>query len=195
MNVNDAIVAGIRLHTLLTAAGVALAAALFNVTLRWWLTRRSAAGDAPGTEAAVAGRVRWWVTRGVHAVMPPVGVIVWIHAFYVICDLLLAETSVTVLALRGRPALGWMYGVAMVAALVWLLSRIGGVIERFMTSLSGHTDNTWDDVMLPLVGSAARRLLPLLALILAAPALAVSPALETMFRNGASLLLIGAVAF
>ncbi|MCC7043137.1 MAG: mechanosensitive ion channel, partial [Acidobacteria bacterium] len=42
---------------------------------------------------------------------------------------------------------------------------------------------------------AARRLLPLLALILAAPALAVSPALETMFRNGASLLLIGAVAF
>jgi small-conductance mechanosensitive channel len=195
MNLNDAVVAGIRLHTVLTAAGVALAAALCNVALRWWLRRRSAAADVPGTDAAVATRVRWWLTRGVHAVLSPVGLVVWIHAFYFIGDLLLADTTATVLVLRGRPALGWIYGVAMVAALVWLLSRIGGVIERFMTSLSGHTDNTWDDVMLPLVGSAARRLLPLLALILAAPALAVAPAIEAMFRNGASLLLIGAVAF
>jgi small-conductance mechanosensitive channel len=195
MNLNDTVFAGIRLYSVLTAAGIALAAAIFNVVLRWWLTRRSAAVEAPGADAAVAARLRWWLSRGVHAVLPPTGLIVWIHGLYAICDLLLTETTVTMLVLRGRPALAWLYGAAMVAALVWLLSRIGGVIEQFLTSLSGHTDNTWDDVMLPLAGSAARRLLPLLALILAAPALAVSASLETMFRNGASLMLIGVVAF
>jgi small-conductance mechanosensitive channel len=195
MNLNDTIFSGIRLYTLVMAAGIALGAAIFNVVLGWWLSRRTATGDAPGGDTAVPARVRSWLRRGVHAVLRPVGLIVWIHAIYVISDLLLAETTAPLLVLRGRPAMAWLYGAAMVAALVWLLARVGGVVEQCMTSLSGHTDNTWDDVMLPLLGRAARRLLPLLALILAAPALAVSPSLETMFRNGASLLLIASVAF
>jgi small-conductance mechanosensitive channel len=48
---------------------------------------------------------------------------------------------------------------------------------------------------LPLAGKAVRRALPLLALILGAPALSVSPALAEVVRNGTSLLLIGVVAF
>jgi small-conductance mechanosensitive channel len=45
------------------------------------------------------------------------------------------------------------------------------------------------------VGKAVRRALPLLALILGAPALSVSPALAEVVRNATSLLLIGVVAF
>ncbi|ODS52736.1 MAG: hypothetical protein ABS36_16665 [Acidobacteria bacterium SCN 69-37] len=110
-------------------------------------------------------------------------------------DLLLAETTVPLLVQRGQPALAWVYAVLMVAGAVWLLARIGRVIEHVLVSVAGRTDNTWDDVMLPLAGSAARRLLPLVALILAAPVLAISPSLEVMFRNGASLVLIGVIAF
>ena len=56
-------------------------------------------------------------------------------------------------------------------------------------------NSSWDDILLPLAGKAIRRALPLLALILGAPALSVSPALAEVVRNATSLLLIGVVAF
>ncbi len=196
MNLNDPMLAGIRLYTVLVAGGVLLAAALINVLLHVWLTRRSTVMEAAAPSGvAVTDRVRRWVARGLRTILPPVGVLLWIQAFYVVGDLLLAETTVPLLVQRGQPALAWVYAVLMVAGAVWLLARIGRVIEHVLVSVAGRTDNTWDDVMLPLAGSAARRLLPLVALILAAPVLAISPSLEVMFRNGASLVLIGVIAF
>lgn len=195
MNVSEVVFGGIRLYTLLLCGGVAVAAGIIHLLLRWWMRRGSATAEAPGVDAAAAVRLRWWLSRGVRAVLPAVGLIVWIHAGYVILDLLLTETTVTMLAIRGRAGLAWFYGAAMVVAVFWLLKRVGIVIEELMVSMAGRTDNTWDDVMLPLAGRAVSRLLPVLALILAAPALAVSPALESIFRNGASLTLIAMVAF
>ena len=49
--------------------------------------------------------------------------------------------------------------------------------------------------MLPLIGKAARRGLPLLALIFGAPAVTTSPATARMISTATSLLLIGGVAF
>jgi len=92
-------------------------------------------------------------------------------------------------------ALMWAYGLGVVAGIVWLLSRVGRLIEAFLVSLSNRTDSSWDDVFLPLAGKAVRRALPLLALMLGAPALSVAPALAEVVRNATSLLLIGVVAF
>jgi small-conductance mechanosensitive channel len=76
-----------------------------------------------------------------------------------------------------------------------LLSRIGRLIEAFLVSLSTRAETSWDDLFLPLAGKAVRRALPLLALILVAPALSVSPAVAQVVRNATSLLLIAVVAF
>jgi small-conductance mechanosensitive channel len=99
------------------------------------------------------------------------------------------------IAARIAGPLLWIYRFSIIAGLFWLLSRIGRLIERFLISLSKRSDGGWDDVMLPLAGKAVRRTLPLIALMLGAPALATSPALEQIFRNGASLLLIAVIAF
>jgi small-conductance mechanosensitive channel len=69
------------------------------------------------------------------------------------------------------------------------------VIELHLNRAAGRTIGTWDDLLMPLAGRAVRRLMPLIALILAAPALAVSPGLHTVFSNAVSLLVIGGVAF
>ena len=92
-------------------------------------------------------------------------------------------------------ALEWIYGLSMLGGLFWLLWRVGGIIELFLVSLSTRADTSWDDVLLPLAGKAVRRALPLLALILGAPALSVSPALAEIISNATSLLVIGVVAF
>lgn len=193
MNLSEPVVAGIRLYTLLLAGGAILGALVLHVILRWWLTRGSAWLSATdGTTGS--GRMRRWIARGARAMLPPLAVLVWIQATWAVADLMLSETTATVVADHARPLLAWLSRAATVAALVWLLARIGRAIEQAFVAVSGRTDNAWDDVMLPLAGSAARRLLPLLALILAAPALAVSPSLEIIFRNTASLLLIVTVA-
>jgi small-conductance mechanosensitive channel len=89
----------------------------------------------------------------------------------------------------------WAYRLSIVAGMFWLLSRVGRLIEAFLVSLSMRATTSWDDLLLPLAGKAIRRALPLLALILGAPALSVSPALAEVVRNGTSLLLIATVAF
>lgn len=53
----------------------------------------------------------------------------------------------------------------------------------------------WDDLILPLATRVAKRALPLLVLILAAPALPLSPQWAELVQNASSLLLIGVVAF
>ncbi|MFO7301849.1 MAG: mechanosensitive ion channel [Acidobacteriota bacterium] len=195
MRSTDVIAAGIRFETLLWCIGVAVAAAIIHLLLRWQLARGPARAEAPGADATSAARLRWWLARAVRAVLPTIGLIVWIHAGWAILDLLLAETTLVDDASRLRLAVAWIYRALMLVAAWKLLARIGGVLEEFLRRVAERTGTGWDDVLLPLAGRAIRRLLPFIALILAAPALAVSPALETIFRNGASLALIGMVAF
>ncbi|HEY6508336.1 MAG TPA: mechanosensitive ion channel domain-containing protein, partial [Vicinamibacterales bacterium] len=75
------------------------------------------------------------------------------------------------------------------------LSRVGLLVEVFLVSLATRAETSWDDLLLPLAGKAIRRGLPLLALILGAPALAGWPALAEILRSATSLVLIGVVAY
>lgn len=88
-----------------------------------------------------------------------------------------------------------MRSALLLAATVGLLYIAGRIIERVLTSMAARATTTWDDIVLPLAGRAIRRTLPLLGLILGAPALAVSPAMADVVQNGSSLLLVGVVGF
>jgi small-conductance mechanosensitive channel len=92
-------------------------------------------------------------------------------------------------------ALQWGYGLSLIGALFWLLSRIGRIVEALLVSVSTRADTAWDDVMLPLAGRAIRWALPLVALMVGAPALALSPEVKDLFRNATTLLFIGIVAW
>jgi small-conductance mechanosensitive channel len=127
--------------------------------------------------------------------VPPLAAIVWIHGLYAFATLVLTHPAAASIAGQARTGLDWIYRVAIVAALAWVFSRGGRTIEGLLVELAARADTSWDDVMLPLAGKAIRRTLPLLALTLGAPALAVSPALTEIVRSGTSLLLIGVIAF
>ena len=196
VSLNEWLSGDARLSAAALSAIVLALVGLAHIALRWWIRRKAQQqADAARESPADLGGVRQWIFRGLREIVPPLALLIWIHGLYLVADLLLDDATGRTWVETARVALAWAYGLAVVAAMFWLLSRIGRLIEAFLVTLSTQSDNRWDDVMLPLAGKAVRQLLPLLALILAAPALAVSPGLEQMFRNAMSLLLIGVVAF
>jgi small-conductance mechanosensitive channel len=95
----------------------------------------------------------------------------------------------------GGVALGWGYRLGVFTAITWVLASAGGLVEACLVSVSARAETAWDDILLAHAGKAARYGLPLLAVILAAPALSVSPALSDIVQRASSVLLIGFVAF
>ena len=166
-----------------------------HLLLRWWVHRRARRDEAAAAGLATdSGRVRRWLARGLKEVLPPLALLVWIQGLAIIAGVLLQKMTARNVADSTSDALGWAYRLAMVAALCWLLARVGRLVETLLISLSTRAETSWDDLLLPLAGKAIRRALPLLALILAAPALSASPPLAEFVRNATSLLLIGVVA-
>ena len=184
-------IAGIGASTVTLAALVLVLMALAHLSLRWWIKRKArqdddAVGDTPTSDL----RLRRWVTRGLREILPALALLIWIHGLYFALNLLISQAGSRTLADPALVALTWAYSLGVVIAIFWLLSRIGRLIEAFLISLSTRADTSWDDLLLPLAGKAVRRALPLLALILGAPAFSVSPALAEVVRNATSLLLI-----
>jgi small-conductance mechanosensitive channel len=169
---------------------------LAHIVLRWWIARnareKNVLRDDP-TDADAG--LRPWLRRALREVLPPLALLIWIHGLYLSLTLLLRDADLQTLAGPALVALTWGYRLSVLAALFWLLTRIGSVIERFLISVPTRTASSWDDLFLPLAGQAVRRALPLLALILGAPALSPFPALAEVVRNATSLLLIGVVGF
>ena len=180
-----------------TAALAALTLASMGVAhllLRWWIRRTAHQDTALAGTSSDDRRIRRWVARGLSEILPPLALLIWIHGLYFTLNLLLRETPPRPLVAPALIVLAWSYSLGVVGTIFWLLSRIGRLTEAFLVSLSARAETSWDDLLLPLAGRAVRRALPLLALILGAPALSMSPALAEMVRNGTSLLLIGVVA-
>lgn len=188
--------AAIGASSLALAALVLVLIALAHVALSWWIRRKTRRDAVATSDDATGGRsLRRWITRGLRDVLPALALLLWIHGVYFALSLLLARAGDWTLAGPARTTLTWTYGVAVLAAMVWLLARVGRLVEAFLISLSARTATTWDDVLLPVAGKAARRGFPLLALIVGAPALALSPAMADLIRTATSLLLIAGVAF
>jgi small-conductance mechanosensitive channel len=161
------------------AAMVLALIVLSHLLVRWWLRRQA----------------RGWVTRSLNPLLPPMVMLVWIHAIALVVYLAIRDTAAARYADTGLLGLRWAYGLSVLGAAAWLLQRIGRIIELLLLSVSARADTTWDDVVLPLAGKTVRHTLPLVALMLAAPALSVSPELTEIVRNATSLILIGVVAF
>jgi small-conductance mechanosensitive channel len=181
--------------TLVLAAVVVAGVGLAHIILGWWIRRRTRVEQAAAAGPAGEARVeQQWLATSLRHLVPPLALLIWTQGMYFVAGLLLNESTGAMVP-RAQEAILWAHRLAVVGGLFWLLLRVGGLIEEFLLALAARSANTWDDLMLPLAGRAARYLLPLLALILAAPALTASPAFAQVFRNAASLVLILVVAF
>jgi small-conductance mechanosensitive channel len=179
----------------LVASLLALAAA-GHFGLRRWAHRRADTEEAK--EAAlprVEHSARWWFTHALKEMVPALALLVWIHGVYFALTVVLRQW----LALGPESTLRWAlkfgYGICVLAAIVWLLSRVGRLIESFLIALGKASKNTWDDRVMPIAGKAVRRTLPLLGLVVGVPALAVTHGVAEVLRNISGLVLIAVVAF
>lgn len=125
---------------------------------------------------------------------PPIFALIWVHGLYLVLTILLNQSRGRPIAEQALVMSRWCYGLAVPAILFWLLSRIGRLAEDFLSSLSHQVGTAWDAAMLPLMGHALRRILPLVAILMAPSMLPLSPGLDEVFGKMTSLLLIGAVA-
>jgi small-conductance mechanosensitive channel len=186
----------VPITTVTFVASVLVLAAAGHFVLRYWARRR--AGDEEAREAALSPAERsthWWFTHALQEMVPPLALLVWVHGAYLAINVGLRHVLALGPASTPLSALKVGYGVCIVAAIVWMLSRVGRLLESFLNARARGSENTWDELLTPLAGKAVRRALPLLALILGVPALTVTPAVGEVLRNGTSLLLIAVVAF
>lgn len=192
LNWDDALRDSLTTPGLAAGLGVLALIAVVHLIVRWWLGARTQI-----TADSVLATWRWrrWIRRATARLWPTLALLLWVHGLYLALTWWIAGIDDQALVAEAATILRWVYGLAIVGALVWIASRIGLLIEEFLVAWSGRAETAWDDLLLPLAGKAVRHALPLLALILAVPALAVSPALAQVMRNAISLLLIGLVAW
>jgi small-conductance mechanosensitive channel len=170
-------------------------AALSHVWAMWSRRRSTGAPDEVPAGLPEPTPPRRLVRRSLRAMLPPALLLMWAHALWAAGELLLSAAEPSSLVDVSGVALGWSYRLGVFAAITWALAAVGGIVDAFLVPLSARTETTWDDIVLPHAGKAARYGLPLLAVILATPTLSFSPALSDIVQRATSVLLIGFVAF
>src|SRR5688572_405157 len=185
----------VDVRTWFTGGAIVLLVAIAHVAMGWWTRRRAHrhqdAPLAPGESA----KTRSWIARGLSEAVPPIAFMLWLHGLHVASSMLLADFPDSAWVSRGLTTLDWIRGVGTLLGLAWLLARITRTIEALLRSFATGTEAGWDDVLLPFAGKTLRLILPMIAIILGTPALAVGENARQVVQNAMSLLLIGTIGF
>jgi small-conductance mechanosensitive channel len=189
----DSIFFGAGLRTWITGGAIVLLAAIAHAALRWWTRRRERHHRNRPLEAGESRNARYWIARGLSDAVPPIAFMLWLHGVCLAATTLLGDLPDSTWVARCLTSIAWIRGVGTLLGLAWLLARVARTIESLLQSYASDSEANWDDVLLPFAGKALRLVLPILALILGTPTLAVSEGAKEVIRNGVSLLLIGTI--
>jgi small-conductance mechanosensitive channel len=177
----------------MTGGAIVALVLIAHLALGWWTRLRARKDEARARSPAETTRARHWITRGLRDALPPIAFLLWLHGLSLAVNTLLAEYADRDWAVRGQEIVSWLRGLGSLLGFAWLLARIGRTLESLLRAIAARTAAGWDDVLLPFAGRALRLLLPLVALILGAPALAVTAEVKQLIQNAVSLLLIGTI--
>jgi small-conductance mechanosensitive channel len=144
-----------------------------------------------GTQRAV----RRWIWQGAIRCIPPLAVLIWVNGLHFALVAVANDLEEYSFIPAAIEALDWLQGIGMLLSITWLLIRIGKTIDQALRSIAARTDNDWSEILVPFAGRAVRLVLPLIAILLGAPALAVSPQTESIVRHATSILVIGTLAY
>lgn len=174
-------------------AGLALAHAVLSRLIKYKALRETKA-QMPledGTQAAI----RRWIWRGATRCIRPLAVLIWINGLHFIAAAVGAAVEEYEFSAGVLAALDWLRGIGTMASITWLLIRIGATVDQALRSIAIRHDNDWSEILVPFAGRAVRWVLPLIAILLSAPALAVSPRTELIVQHAISILLIATLAY
>jgi small-conductance mechanosensitive channel len=179
----------------LSGAVLVLVAAAAQV-LRWMLRRIARRQDPQPTHPSESGRVATpWSTLVLESMLPPLTLFIWIWGVYAAFALLFAQAQPEQLPAFVLGLLGWLKNAGEIAALFWFIFRMIRVVEVRLTQWAATTQRKWDDVIVVLLVRALRLVVPLVGVILIVPTLNLPPSSHELFKQAASLVLIGAVGF
>lgn len=197
MDGESPLVMGIRMSTLGASVLVLLLVAIAHFVLGWYTRRRCKQKERnlPLAQSDEERTLRRWITSTALDLVAPVALVLWIYGLHYALAMLLTDIHHPVIARYGLPTLNAVRSVATILALMWLLSRIGRAVEQRLVDFSRHSHSRSDDFFLPIVGTAIRLLLPLLAIILGSTTLEIPVRLQTLFRNGVSMVLVGSIGY
>src|SRR5436190_6056497 len=164
---------GVELQTWVTSGAIVLLVGIAHLALGW-LTRRRVRTNREAIVPGISARARYWIARGLSDAASPIALLLWLQGLYFAVTTLLADLPETAGVSQGYVVLGELRGVGTLLGLAWLLARIARTVEALLHSVAARTEAAWDDVLLPFAGMALRFILPMLALILGTPVLAVS---------------------
>ena len=186
---------GVELRTWVTGGAIVLLVAIAHIGLRWYAARRERKQKEQPLAPGETMKARQWIARGLSDAVPPIAFLLWLHGLHLAVSLLVADREASSWVTRALFALDWVRGLGTLVGLAWLLARIARTLEALLKSFAARTDFSWDDVLLPFAGKALRLILPMLALILGTPTLAVSPEAKGIIQNAVSLLLVGMIGY
>lgn len=183
--------------TWMTVAGVLAALALAHVILSWFIrykAARESKAHVPmegGTQAAI----RQWIWHGATRCIRPLAFLIWVNGLYLAASTIVADLDEYKSSTTALAALEWWQGLGMLIGIVWLLVRIGVTTDIALRKIAARSDNDWSEILIPFAGRAVRWVLPLIAILLGAPALAVSSKTEVIVKDATSILLIATLAY
>ena len=176
---------------------VVVGLALTHLVLSWsinYKARHESAQQQP-QETGTQRAVRRWIWQGAIRCIPPLAVLIWVHGLHFALRAIATDLEEYSFTTAAMTALDGLQGIGTLLAITWLLIRIGRTIDQALRSIAARTDNNWSEILVPFAGRAVRLVLPLIAILLGAPALAVSPQTETIVRHATSILVIGTLAY
>jgi small-conductance mechanosensitive channel len=185
---------GAELRTWVLGGAIVLLVAIGHLVMSWSARRHERRCREAPAEAGDSVGVRHWIARGLRNAVPPLAFLLWLYGVHLASTTLLGELPESTWRARGLMTLDWLRGIGTLLGLAWLLYRVARTIEALLKTIASRTEARWDDVLMPFAGRALRLVLPMLALILGAPALQVSPELKQLVQNAVSLLLVGTIA-
>jgi small-conductance mechanosensitive channel len=185
---------GITVGTWTAVALVVVALLAAHLVLRLW-THRQTAQQAQNASSHDSPALASWFVSCVRRMMAPLLLVLWIQLVKFAIEIVARDVPQSASIAPAIDAVEWVASCATLGALAWLLHRVGDTLERLLLTLSSRTHNVWDDILAPMAGRAGRLILPLLAIILGAPALAISDAAKKIVQDAVSMLIIGAVGF
>ncbi|HEY4342297.1 MAG TPA: mechanosensitive ion channel domain-containing protein [Steroidobacteraceae bacterium] len=132
--------------------------------------------------------------RAAFAFGTPAQVFVWGCALYLSLAVLLPRLAPAAAVSIFQTLFDSIARVGVFAIIVWLIYRLTRVLEMRLTGWATHTASKLDDLILPLMGTSARVMLPVLGAILALPILELPERFAAVASRATSILFIGAVA-
>lgn len=192
---NEAI-AGFSWGQLVLSGGVLVLVAAAAQVLRWALRRIARRQHAQLSQTSEQADTRTpWLKLTLESLLPPLTLFIWIWGVYAAFALLLAQPQPEQQPSFILGLLAWFRNAGEIAALFWFIFRMIRVVEAGLKQWTATTESKWDDVIVALLVRALKLIVPLVGVILIVPTLDLPASSHELFKQAASLGLIGAVGF